>query len=137
MLGPKGGLRAPDPLQPCKSRTRMMQMIKMLSCFPAWHPLASPTSSTAAPLLRPLWPTGLPPRSSLKNPQTNKQKKNQQTILTLSLGSPPASCLGHPAPSTASHCFSFSPSPTFSRKSYGWLQPALPSPVTPVLILGC
>ena len=128
VFGPKGGLQAAEPLHPCKSRTGMMQVIKMLSCFPAWHLLASPTSSTAAPLLRPLQPTGLPPRGSLKNPQT---------VLPLSLGSPPAYCLGHPAPPTASHCFLFSPSPTFSRKSHWWLQPTLPSPVTPVLILEC
>ena len=92
-------------------------------CFQAWHLLASPTSSTAAPLLRLLQPTGLPPRCSLHN----------KTVLPLSLGSllPPTwDIMLLPPPLTVSHSIQAPPFPG-SLTNDSSLH--CPPPVTPTV----
>lgn len=92
-------------------------------CFPAWHLLASPTSSTAAPLLRLLQPTGLPPRCSLNN----------KTVLPLRLGSllPPTwDTVLLPPPLTVSHSIQ---APAFPGSLISDSSLHCPPPITPTV----
>lgn len=104
-----------------ESRTRTMQMTKR----------ASTSQSGICWFLQPHLPqclhsdffsqTSLPGTPIL---QVLRELNNSQTLLPLSLGSKLTSCLLSLLPP---HWFSFDPSPAFSRKSYWWLQPTLPS----------